>query len=290
MEVNTQKKSINLAGSEIETQGRWRLKVNRFFHHKTGEILKEKIKKFHLTNVPSFFHKGSRKKMVFMTERGPKDYLYLSTPKIVLDPLNPIDDHNIGVLIHHPQVMIEGMKQEDWRNLVEKGLKVSNPKFSIFNLDMGEDLEFELKENILRCKSILYNQEEMGIEKLKYISSLFKIQTRNIEALRDKKRKRQKYIDAIEKKITSTLNGEKNRELFLQNYEDFKRLEMLYYVDEMIRTQIIKNTAGLFHFYPESGASSFPVGSTKQNMINYFEDNQDLYESCKNRIDKFKQN
>jgi hypothetical protein len=251
-------KNIKLGQTSVGLAGRFRLDVNR------------DPKKFHITNINSFvpYGKGPESRMKFMTQSGAVDSLIISQISTAFKPDdNDIDNHNIQLLIQHPDVMIKGLSDAEYKELVRLNLKKHNPKFTLTNIDRVETDSYDREVKLIQARAILYSLEKpISKERLVWLCSNFGIpyrsQTTNPE------RYKIELTKAIDKFIQ---RSETNIEVFVTAIKEIKITEIKFYINELKNLGRITDIGGIFK------VGERPVGATDEHIINFYEGNQELY-------------
>lgn len=255
---------IKLPIGEVEAIGRFQLKINA------------DPKKFNTTNILGFVPKGSGPSdfLGFMTEQGMVKEMFLHKVLTTLKPDdNEVDKHNVKVLIQHPDVNIQDIIGPDkYRELVRKKAKKSNPKFNLTNIDKVEDSDFEENTKIIQARAVLYSTNNpLSREKLIWLCSNFNIPYKNNYS--SSKKERIHLVKQLDKFLQSseTPDGKNPVRLFINAVSDIARTEIKYYINELMEIGTITKFGGIYKIDIQ------PVGSTIDDIIDYYNKNQDLF-------------
>ena len=250
--------NIKLGNSSVSTIGRFKLDVNRDKN------------KFAITNINSFVPKGktAQDRMKFLTPSGAVDALIIHKISTTFKPdSSEIDKHNIEVLIQHHDVMLAGMTQKEYAELVRLGYKKSNPKFTLTNLDRVETESFDNEVELIQARALLYSAEKpISKERLVWLSSNFGIPYRS--QITDEKR----YKIQLSKGIDAFIQRSKeNRNAFLKAMKDIRTTEMIFYINELKNLEVIVDIGGLYK------VGDRPIGATDDHIINFYDENNELF-------------
>lgn len=264
------KKSVTIGKKTVSVIGNFQLKYN-------GDA-----KRFRMTNINSFVPPGKsiEDKLAFKTQQGLVESLIISKLILSFKPdVNPDDLHNVNVLIQHRDVKIDGMTKEEHEELVRMGLKKSNPKFTLTNIDKVDDEAFEKEVELIELKAILYSRKNpLSKEKLIYIASNFGIPYKNQFT------NEERLIRFLQKRIDQKLQSDKGvRASFSELIDNIKLTEMIYYLNEFEEAGIVSYVGGIYK------VKNIPVGANKEKLVDYFETNPTDFNIFKEEIIKLNQ-
>lgn len=252
---------ITLGKRNVSVAGRFRLDVNR------------DKKKFALTNISAFvpYGKSIQERIAFKTESGEVNSIIISKVSIPLKPdENELDRHNVSVFIQHPEVRIAGMTEEEHRELVRLKIKKANPKFTITNVDKVETTAFDDEVEIINARGMLYTEEAgkaLSKERLVWLCANFNLPYRNT-SMTDKKR----YKIFLTKKLDAFIqSSNENRKAFVESLDNVKKTEMVFYINELKAIEVITDIGGIYK------VGDRPVGATIDHIINWYEQNSEIY-------------
>lgn len=262
-----------IGDKEISTIGRFRLDY-------TGNK-----KRFTLTNLFSFVPYGKRPedRIYFQSPTGLVDHFFIDKPSISFKPdENEIDRLNVSVLIQHYDVKIAQMSHKDHDKLVKLKLKNSNPKFILTNIDKVEDDTFDRENELIlaRAKLRASDSHALSKQKLIWLCSKFGISFRS--DILDSTRYKQfliRQLDGFLMKGNHLMNSSKQAiEAFNDSLANIKRTEYVFYLNEFKNIEIIKDIGGMYKI------GERPVGADYDALINYYEQNQELYLEHKKKV------
>ncbi len=258
-------KTTTIGRKNVDVIGRFQLKVNR------------SPKKFRLTNINAFvpFGKSRESKMQFLTNAGLVDSLIVDKLIVTLNPdRNELDYHNVTTFIQHPDVRLDGFSEDEHRELVRLGLKKSNPKFTLTNIDKVADDAFEAEVKLIQLRSKLFSTDKpLTIEMLVHLCSNFGISYRS--EINDADR----YRRSLLKKLDSFIQvNSDNRASFVEKIDNMKLTEMIYYINEFEEIGIIKLQSGIYKIQDR------PIGADKGKLIQYFESNPTDFQEFKELV------
>lgn len=257
--------NVNLGKQNISIDGRFRLDV------------KADKKKFALTNINSFVPVGKtmKEKVRFLNDSGETDFLMIDRISLLFDPKKHNDLHNIGVFIQHPNVYIGGMSAEQHMELVRQGLKVDNPKFIITNVDKVEDDSFKKERVIMKVRAKLYDDDKpLSTDRLVWLCSYFKIPYKS--DITEKNRYNAELTKRLDKFVQeSELNAEKLKNCL----DEMKRLQMIFYINELMEIGIVEDFSGVYKI------SDRPVGAGIDQVIMWYEQNNQIFLEHQKMID-----
>jgi hypothetical protein len=248
---------VKLGKTNVVIDGRFKLEV------------KTDIKKFSLTNINSFVPVGKKvtDKMRFLTESGETDTLFIDRASILFNPKKLYDNHNISVLIQHPNVYIGGMNSEEHMKLVREGYKVDNPKFTITNVDKVDDDKYKKEVKLIKVRARLYDDKNpLSLEKLIWIASNFGLSYRT--DITEESRRVNELIKKLDKYVQESIP---NAEKLLKVLDNMKETEMTFYINELIRLKIIEEFSGVYKI------DDRPVGGGIDHVIIWYEQNAIIY-------------
>lgn len=258
-------KTVTIGKKNVSVIGTFQLKVK--LHEK----------RFRMTNINSFVPqgKGIEDKLYFRTADGPVGALIISKLITVFKPdTNQIDLHNINVLIQHKDVMIGGMSNDEHMELVRLGLKRSNPKFELINIDKVDDEQFEEEINLVQVRAKLLDPKNpLSKEKLVFIASNFGIPYKN--NFTDEK----KLVRFLLKRIDSFIKGNKeHRDSFMQMLDNMKLTELKYYINEFMELGLVTYIGGIYK------VKEIPIGANKEKLYEYFDNNPQDFNILKEAV------
>ena len=254
-------------------------KIGRF----TLRVLKSP-KKFRLTNVPAYIPKGKTiaDKVTFRTPEG-RQVESLIVDRISI-PLRPdeleADKHNVDVLIRHPKVKIGGISNEQWRALIDAGLKAAKPEFELTNIDQQNVEQMNEEADLVIVRAMLLNKKNpIGVEKLQWLCTVFGLGYKT--NISDPERHRATLVKKLDKFIqepNTRVNGKSNLERFEDAMGDLKRTEAIYYVRELQSMEVITKFGGIYK------VAERPVGSSEDSVIDFYNDNPEIFAEHKNLV------
>lgn len=253
--------TVNLVTTDVEVNGKWQLSLNN-----GGP------KKIRLTNIDSFVPVGKTQadRLRFLSENGEVDTLFIGSPIVIFKPDESIiDKHNISVLLQHFDVFLPDIPEKQWQKMVEKRIKKSVPKFKLINLDKRINENFAKEQNLVKIRGILYG-ESMSLERLKWLCSVCGVGYRS--ATTDSARLKAEYITKLDKYIQA---NDENAAKFYDFVNNVKKTEGLYYLNLFMEKGLVKEFGGIYK------VGDVPVGSSKDEVIQYFQENIELYQNYK---------
>lgn len=266
------KNTLKIGKNDVSSTGRFQLKVN------VGDP-----KKFRLTNINAFvpFGKSIEDKKLFMNASGFVETLIIDKIIISFNPdKSEVDRHNIETFLQHPDVKIGGYTDEQHAELVRLGIKKSNPRFTVTNIDKVADDKFESTSNLIVARAKLYDKKNpISKEKLVWLASSLGVPYRT--EITDE----QQYIKFLIKQLDASLqSSDELREKFEKALENIAITEFTFYINEMLNIGIIVDYAGIYKIKEQ------PVGSSLKGIMNFFESNQDVYNEHKKTVIESLQN
>lgn len=264
---------------ELVFQGSDRLKVSlsgRFVLEK--KINPSKIKKFHVTNIPSEVPYGKSEREYFKNDIGqPLKSLLINKIFTHFDPDRNVNDlHNVKVLMNHSNVRIESMTAEEHRKLFKENLKVSNPQWILKNIDKAQDEEFERENLIYKVQNMIRNDGQFSSKQLNFICSALDIPYSIKETFEDSKK------NALIRKISKWSNNFDNAKKLEALLEDINEAEYIFYINNLMRFELIVNKGGLYKFHNDPK----PIGASQGQIIDYFKENREIYDFWKVEVVK----
>lgn len=254
--------TVNLVNVDVEVTGKFQFSLSN----------KNSIKKTKLTNIDSFVPVGKTQqdRLRFLSENGEVDTLFIGKPIVIFNPdSSVIDKHNVKVLIQHFDVFLPDIPEAEWKKMVEKKIKKSNPKFTLVNVDKKNIEKFQTEQNLIKTRSMLYN-ENMTLERLKWLCSSLGVGYRS--ATTDTERLKIEYITKLDKFLQTS---KENITRFVDFVNNIKRTEGLYYINLFMEKNLVKEFGSIYK------VGDVPVGSNKDEVIQYFQENIELFQNYK---------
>lgn len=257
--------STFIGDKEISTIGKFRLDY-------TGDK-----KRLTLTNLFSFvpYGKTQKDRIHFHSPTGLIDHLFIDRPSMSFKPdENEIDRLNVSVLIQHHDVRIAQMSMEDHQKLVKLKLKNSNPRFILTNVDRVEDDSYDREGELILARATLRSKDKaISKKKLIWLCSKFGISFRS--EITDTER----YMQFLVRQMDNFLQrgnehypkSQQAIVAFNDSLMNIKRTEYIYYLNELKNIEVIKDIGGIFKIGEK------PIGADYDALINYYEQNQDLF-------------
>ena len=252
--------TLNLVNVDVEITGKFQFSLSD----------KNSMKKTKLTNIDSFVPIGKTQadRLRFLSESGEVDTLFIGKPIVILDPdKSVIDKHNVKVLIQHFDVFLPDVPEAEWKKMVDKKIKKSNPKFTLINVDKKKTEAFENEQNLIKTRATLY-QDTMSLERLKWLCSTLGIGYRS--ATVDPERLKIEYISKLDKYLQSS---KENIKKFNEYVANIKRTESLYFINLFMEKGLVKEFGSIYK------VGDVPVGSNKDEVIQYFQENIELFQN-----------
>lgn len=256
---------------KIDIAGKFALEFN---------IDPNKRKKFRLTNllseIPTNSKDQERNFFVDINNRKILSY-YVSKLKTVLDPdRSVVDSHNISVLIDHSDVRIDSMTPEEHQSLVQRGIKRSNPRFTLYSLDKRKNESLSAEKLIVKAQSLIFDSKYSS-KQLCYLCATFEIPYRLEESMEGAKR------DSLEDKLSKFIKASSsNAEKLINQVEDLKQAENIFYLDQMLRLELLIQKDG---FYKLSSDPK-PIGIDRKTVFAYFENNIENFNYLKSEVQR----
>ena len=253
---------VNLVSTDVEVTGKFQFSLRG----------KEKIKKSKLTNIDSFVPIGKKQedRLRFLSENGEIDTLFIGAPIVIFKPdESEIDRHNVKVLIQHFDVFLPDVPEAEWQKMVQKKIKKSNPKFSLVNVDKKNIEKFENEQILVKTRASLYN-DSMTLERLKWLCSVLGVGYRS--STTDTERLKVEYITKLDKFLQYS---KENIAKFNEFVNNIKRTEGLYYINLFMEKGLVKEFGSIYK------VGDVPVGSNKDEVIQYFQENIELFQNYK---------
>ena len=264
MSKNKQTIRLGDANLSVDVVGKFSFKVQR------------DPKKFRLTNINAFVPrgKGPEDMLKFINSQGETDSLLIEKIQYVLDPDNNVQDrHNVSVLIQHPDVKIDGIPEEEWAKLVKAGLKKSNPKFIIKSLEKAETVDYDYEADLIEAKYKLFSKDKpISTDLIMHICGVLGIPYR-LQDIESEDKRRKELIKRLSNHISvkSKPGIASNLDKFNSALKNVQNTEVLFYINELISLELIKDFGGIYK------VGDRPVGSTKEDIVNYYASNKDIY-------------
>ena len=263
-------KTVTIGKSNVSLIGNFQLKYN-------GDI-----KRFRMTNINSFVPPGKsiEDKLFFKTQTGFVESLIISKTILSFKPdVLPDDLHNVNVLIQHRDVKIDGLTKEEHENLVKLGLKKSNPKFTLTNIDKVDDEAYDREVELIELKAILYSKKKpLSKEMLIFIASNFGIPYKNQFT------NEERLIRFLQKRIDQKLQSDTTiRTKFSELIENIKLTEMVYYLNEFEEAGFVSYIGGIYK------VKNIPIGANREKLVEYFESNPTEFNILKEEIIRINQ-
>jgi hypothetical protein len=258
-------KTVKIGKKEVELVGRFQLRV------RTDEA------KFRMTNIDAFIPVGKtiQDRIQFMSKSGMINSLFITKVRTIFDPdKSDIDAHNVDVFIRHPNVKIVGLTEQEDKQLIKDGLKNSNPKFELINIDKVADEKHDDDIKLLQLRSKIYDEKNpLSKEQCIWLASTFGIPYRT--AIQDEVR----YKNHLQRELDKFIQRDKNnRVAFVEALDNLKLTEMKYYLNEFENSGHISEMGGIYKL----GAK--PIGSSINSVISYFENNPSEFQMLKEEI------
>lgn len=258
-------KSTLIGDKEVSTIGRFRLDI-------TGNK-----KRFAMTNLFSFvpYGKTAEDRVYFSSPTGLVDHYLIDKPSVSFKPdENEIDRANVTVLIQHHDVRIAQMPIEDHQKLVRLKLKSSNPKFILTNIDKVEDDTYDRENELIMARATLRSRDKkLSKNKLIWLCSKFGISFRS--EIQDSERYYQFLVRQIDQFLMKGNEHYPKTQAAIEAFNDalsnIARTEYIYYINELKNLQMIVDIGGMYKI------GERPVGADYDSLINYYEQNQELY-------------
>ncbi len=258
-------KTVKIGKKNVELAGRFQLEV------------RADKSKFRMTNIDAFIPKGEtiNDKVRFLSKSGLVNSLFLSKLLTIFYPDdNKTDQHNVDVFIRHPHVRIGGMSDQDHKELVELGIKVSNPKFVLTNIDKVADEKHDDEVKLLRLRSMIYDEARpISKEQLIWLCSNFGISYHT--KIQDEVLYKKHLQKQLDKHIQST---PADRVKFVEAIENWKLTEMKYYISEFVLNGNVSELGGIYKVGPK------PIGASINSVISYFENQPGEFNILKDEI------
>lgn len=259
-------KTVKLGNKNVDVIGRFQLKLN------TSEP-----KKFRMTNILSFIPAGKtmEDKKMFLSASGSVEGLFIEN---IVTNFNPdksdIDAHNVAVLIEHPNVRLAGVSEEEHQKWVKSGVKESNPKWTLTNLDKLDNENYNKEVELIELRYKLYSREKpLAKEQLIWLASSFGIQYKT--AITEPER----YKQYLQKQIDQALQRDaQKRTDFLEALNNIKLTEMKYYIKEFEDLGFITCNSGFYKMEHR------PIGASLSSVIQYFENNPSEFNMMKEQV------
>ena len=259
------RKTVKIGKKEVELIGRFQLEV------------RAPKEKFRMTNINGFVPAGKtiNDRIKFMSGSGLVNSLFIDKLITIFDPdKSDIDAYNVDVFIRHIDVRIGGMSEEDHKELVKAGLKNSNPKFVITNIDKVADERHEQDIDLLKLRMKIYSEEKpLSKEQLIWLASSFGVAYRT--AIQDEV----KFKSYLQKELDKFVQRNKeNRKAFIEALDNLKLTELKYYINEFEQEGFVKEMGGMYK------VGLKPVGASINSVISYFENNPSEFQAYKTEI------
>ena len=251
--------NATIGGHDFAIDGRFKLEV------RTDK------KKFALTNLNSYVPMGKKSsddRAQFRTEDGQLvDVMFIDRHQLLFNPAIDWHRENIAILIQHPDVRIGGMSEEDHMELVKKRLKVDNPRFTITNVDKAADDKFEHERNLFKVRAKLYNDDNpISTKLLVFLATKFGVSYDN--SITHTEKLNSVLTKALDAFIQSS---DDNAKKFDYYFKESKRAESEFYFTHLERLEILENFGGIYKI------SGVPIGSTVDDIMEYYANNPTLY-------------
>jgi hypothetical protein len=258
-------KTVKIGNFDVDAIGKFLFTVNR------------DPKIFRVTNINAFVPPGKTisERIMFKTKSGFTESLLIDKIASSLNPdKSDVDKHNVTALIQHDDVRIHGMSDEDHAKLVQMGLKRPNPKFTIKNVDRFEDLKFENETKLIQIRAMLFDAKNPP-KKNHLIWLCSKLGIVYKTSITEETR----YINHLKKVLDGYIqSGMENALNFKKSLDDIKITEIVYYINEFKEAGIITDIGGIYK------VGERPVGSGMQSIIEFFDQNPEVYKAHKNSI------
>lgn len=257
--------TVKIGKKDVELIGRFQLEV------------KADKNKFKMTNINAFIPQGKtiNDKVKFLSASGLVNSLFISKLITIFDPdKSEMDAHNVDVFIRHYDVRIGGMTENDHRELVTAGIKSSNPKFVLTNIDKVADERHEEDIQLLKLRTKIYDDSNpLSKEQFIWLASNFGIAYRT--AIQDEVR----FKTYLQKELDKFVQRNKeNRKAFMDALDNLKLTEMKYYINEFEQEGFVKEMGGMYK------VGLKPVGASINSVISYFENNPSDFQAYKTEI------
>lgn len=265
---------VTLGNLKVDTIGRFSLRVLK------------NPKKFRMTNIPSYIPKGKTHEEIvrFKSPDGREvESLIIGKVHNILKPDNsPADYDNIVALIGHPKVRLGGIPDDQWRALIDAGLKAPKPDFELTNLDRQSIDEVDREGDLVEARALLYSKKNpLSMEKLVWLCSFFRLGYKT--QTQDPKRARVELVKKLDKYIQDPNRiekGKNNLERFIDAVENIKRTETIFYVREMVNMGIVTSFGGMYK------VGETPVGPDENSVVNWFSQNDEIFAKHKEHVIK----
>jgi hypothetical protein len=259
-------KTVKIGKHDVEVIGKFLFSVNR------------DPKIFRITNINAFVPPGKSlsDRIMFKTKAGLVESLMIDKIHFTLRPDdgNEIDLHNVCALIQHDDVRIYGMSEEEHMALVKLGLKKPNPKFTIKNIDKFEDQKFEKEVKLIQIRGMLFDAKN-PIPKVQLIWLCSKLGVPYKTSITEETR----YINHLKKTLDSFIQSSDDNALaFKKAVEDIKHTELIYYINEFKENGIITDIGGIYKI------GERPVGAGNKSIIDFFDQNPEIFKAHKATI------
>jgi hypothetical protein len=238
----------------------------------------KKRNKFRFTNLQSEVPVGSKDRVYFLNNNSELvATYYIDKLRIIFKPdESDIDQHNVMALINHSDVRIESMSSEEHNELVQKGLKRSNPRFILTNLDKKKDLKLSAEKTLVKAQALVFN-DKYNSKQLCKLCAMLEIPY-SIEETFEKARR-----GALEQKLSNFVKySTANAEYLIEIFERIADQELHYYLNLFIKYELITTDNG---FYKMKG-EHIPIGIDKATVFKYFEENKEKFDYLKSLVDK----
>ena len=240
------------------------------------KISESKRKNFVMTNILSEIPNGKtmEQRNYFYTDTGiPINSLYISRVQTYFEPdKNPYDAKNVLSLVEHSDVRVSSMTDEEHQDLVRQGLKISNPKFILTNIDYVRNIEHEKNKSRIQALNLIYTSQYSALQ-LGYICSDLNIPY-NIKETFNESRK-----SALEMNIQRWIDlSDDNPNILIKKLKDLNALEDSFYFDHMVRYEIITHDGGFYKI------KSKPIGTDRESSVKYLRLNVEEYNYLKKEV------
>lgn len=263
-------KTVQIGKKSIDLMGRFSLEV------------RADKSKFRMTNIDAFIPQGGtiNDKVLFLSKSGFIKSVFISKLVTVFYPDDEkLDAHNVDAFIRHPDVRIGGMSDAEHDELVSLGLKKSNPRFVLTNIDKVADDKHEDEIKLLQLRSMIYDvSRPISKEQLIWLCSAFGIVY--VTKIQDEVLYKKHLQKVLDKHIQS---NPKDRPSFVEAIENWKLTELKYYISEFIINGNVSDIGGIYKVGPK------PIGASLNSVISYFENNPTEFQVLKDLIiDKYR--
>lgn len=260
--------AILIGNKKVSMHGKFRLTCNK------------PANKLFLTNINADIPQGKtiNEKDYFYDVNGPINFLLIQKTETFFNPdYNDVDALNVAALIRHKNVRLEDMSEAEHMALAKKGLKKENPEFSILNLDKSVMDKHNESVEMIEIKYLITKKKEpLTKRKLMYITSALGLSTNS--EIQDEVR----YTAYLQKQLIDFLESNKaKREQFMLYYEKIAEAEIIYFINQFIEHDIVKDFGGMYKIQDK------PVGFSIQNVKEWFQSNEDEYNVYKMQINEF---